>query len=413
MTPEPGSDESRTTCHHGRRASRRDPPRPVVAAFDVDGTVTNGDCVVPFLRRVAGTPRIAGGLLRRCVPFLAALARRDRDRVKALASHAAFAGRPISDIEQHGVGLRRRDRRPAPPARHGRPDRVAPRSRPHDGVRVGVATACTCARWPPASAWTTSWRPSWRSRPTVAAPAVSSTATAAGPPRSPACTPGSTSTTAAGRRSSCGPTATRGRPRAARRRRSSRVGQGRRRDRRRPRGPRDGGGRRARPHRPAATVAEERPRLRRARCGRGPRPVGRPVAHAARVRRVLPRGELDLPVERRPRRGGRPHPPDEAPAARRVGDRARPHGQDRRLAPADRRARRRRADRALADRRRRRGVPRRADVVQPVVEARRRARHRDRRVRLRAARRRVARSPSTSRCRTGSCSSRCSGRCSS
>jgi phosphatidylglycerophosphatase C len=80
-----------------------DLPRPVVAAFDVDGTVTTGDCVVPFLRMVAGTPRIAGGLARRGGPFLAALARADRDRVKALASQAAFAGRPIGHIEQQGV----------------------------------------------------------------------------------------------------------------------------------------------------------------------------------------------------------------------------------------------------------------------------------------------------------------------
>ena len=84
------------TCHRpaaGRPATMAavpepgDLPRPVVAAFDVDGTVTIGDCVVPFLRMVAGTPRVAGGhAAPRSVPFLAALAHRDRDRVKALAS---------------------------------------------------------------------------------------------------------------------------------------------------------------------------------------------------------------------------------------------------------------------------------------------------------------------------------------
>ena len=36
----------------------------VVAAFDVDGTLTTRDCVVPFLRRVAGT----AGLRRRSRP---------------------------------------------------------------------------------------------------------------------------------------------------------------------------------------------------------------------------------------------------------------------------------------------------------------------------------------------------------
>ena len=32
---------------------------PVVAAFDVDGTLTVRDCVVPFLRHVAGTVPVA------------------------------------------------------------------------------------------------------------------------------------------------------------------------------------------------------------------------------------------------------------------------------------------------------------------------------------------------------------------
>ena len=77
-------------------------PRPVVAAFDVDGTLTRHDCVVPFVRRVAGVPRVALGLLARFGPVVAALARRDRDRFKALASHAAFAGRPADAVERAG-----------------------------------------------------------------------------------------------------------------------------------------------------------------------------------------------------------------------------------------------------------------------------------------------------------------------
>jgi phosphatidylglycerophosphatase C len=79
--------------------------RPVVAAFDVDGTLTRDDCVVPFLRRVAGAPRVALGLLVRCGPVVAALARRDRDRFKELATHAAFAGRPVAAVEQAGTEL--------------------------------------------------------------------------------------------------------------------------------------------------------------------------------------------------------------------------------------------------------------------------------------------------------------------
>ena len=45
------------------RSQRRDGERlTVVAAFDVDGTVTTRDCVVPFLRRVAGTAPMAARL---------------------------------------------------------------------------------------------------------------------------------------------------------------------------------------------------------------------------------------------------------------------------------------------------------------------------------------------------------------
>ena len=45
----------------------------VVAAFDVDGTLTTRDCVVPFLRLVGGTARLAARLAlaaRRVVPAL-------------------------------------------------------------------------------------------------------------------------------------------------------------------------------------------------------------------------------------------------------------------------------------------------------------------------------------------------------
>lgn len=83
----------------------RDLPRRVVAAFDVDGTVTTRDCVVPFLRRVGGARRMAVGLLGRSGPVLAALARRDRDRCKALLSHAVFAGRSAGEVEHVGAAF--------------------------------------------------------------------------------------------------------------------------------------------------------------------------------------------------------------------------------------------------------------------------------------------------------------------
>jgi phosphatidylglycerophosphatase C len=71
----------------------------VVAAFDVDGTVTTRDCVVPFLRRVAGTAAMAGRLATRSHRLLPALARRDRDALKAEATRAIFTGRPIAEVD--------------------------------------------------------------------------------------------------------------------------------------------------------------------------------------------------------------------------------------------------------------------------------------------------------------------------
>lgn len=69
-----------------------------VVAFDVDGTVTSRDCVVPFLRRVGGTSRIVAGLGRRPLALAGAAARRDRDRLKALATSAALRGRVAAEV---------------------------------------------------------------------------------------------------------------------------------------------------------------------------------------------------------------------------------------------------------------------------------------------------------------------------
>ncbi|MFV0308454.1 MAG: 3-phosphoshikimate 1-carboxyvinyltransferase [Desertimonas sp.] len=71
----------------------------VVAAFDVDGTLTTADCVVPFLRLVDGTGPLIGGVARQGRRALGALARRDRDAIKSIAAEAAFAGRPMAQIE--------------------------------------------------------------------------------------------------------------------------------------------------------------------------------------------------------------------------------------------------------------------------------------------------------------------------
>lgn len=73
--------------------------RAVVVAFDVDGTVTTRDCVVPFLRQVAGTTQLVLRLARSARRLVPAAARRDRDALKALAARAAFAGRPIGEVQ--------------------------------------------------------------------------------------------------------------------------------------------------------------------------------------------------------------------------------------------------------------------------------------------------------------------------
>jgi phosphatidylglycerophosphatase C len=78
--------------HHG----------PTVAAFDVDGTLTTRDCVVPFLQQLGGRARLTAGVLAQPVGLANAIIRRDRDRFKALAVRAAFAGRLASVVD--GLG---------------------------------------------------------------------------------------------------------------------------------------------------------------------------------------------------------------------------------------------------------------------------------------------------------------------
>lgn len=75
----------------------------VVAAFDVDGTLTTTDTFLPFLRSVLG-PAASVMTALWCAPLAAAVAVRlaSRDRLKAMACDAAFAGRRVDDIESLG-----------------------------------------------------------------------------------------------------------------------------------------------------------------------------------------------------------------------------------------------------------------------------------------------------------------------
>ncbi|MGA0116911.1 MAG: HAD-IB family hydrolase [Ilumatobacteraceae bacterium] len=75
----------------------------VVAAFDVDNTLTVRDCVVPFMQRIAG--RL--GFLKACVsrPLVVGkmVMARDRDALKAHFIHQVFAGKDVEHVTQQGV----------------------------------------------------------------------------------------------------------------------------------------------------------------------------------------------------------------------------------------------------------------------------------------------------------------------
>lgn len=78
--------------------TRESPSRPtVVAAFDVDNTLTTRDCVIPFLRRVGGR-RFVVRLALHGPRIVVAAAGRRRDRIKVLATRAAVRGRPHDEI---------------------------------------------------------------------------------------------------------------------------------------------------------------------------------------------------------------------------------------------------------------------------------------------------------------------------
>jgi phosphatidylglycerophosphatase C len=70
-----------------------------IAAFDVDGTLTRRDCVVPFMREIAGTPVVVSRLLRAPARLGSAAWRRDRDDLKAMSAGAAFRGVAFTDLQ--------------------------------------------------------------------------------------------------------------------------------------------------------------------------------------------------------------------------------------------------------------------------------------------------------------------------
>jgi phosphatidylglycerophosphatase C len=76
--------------------------RPIrsVAAFDLDGTLTTRDCVVPFLRRVAGTGVLVTRMLGHPVGLAGAGLRRDRDALKSASVAGAFTGQHADEVQR-------------------------------------------------------------------------------------------------------------------------------------------------------------------------------------------------------------------------------------------------------------------------------------------------------------------------
>ena len=74
-----------------------------VVLFDVDKTLTVRDCVIPFLRRVAGTPRLLLGVLRRWRPIVRACAKRDRNILKEHFARIVFTGKSVDEVDSLGI----------------------------------------------------------------------------------------------------------------------------------------------------------------------------------------------------------------------------------------------------------------------------------------------------------------------
>jgi phosphatidylglycerophosphatase C len=77
----------------------------VVAAFDVDNTLTVRDCVVPFMQRISGRIGFATACLSDPVRMTKMVLRRDRDSIKAHFVDKVFAGKNVEDVNQQGVAF--------------------------------------------------------------------------------------------------------------------------------------------------------------------------------------------------------------------------------------------------------------------------------------------------------------------
>jgi phosphatidylglycerophosphatase C len=79
----------------------------IVAAFDLDKTLTSRDCVLPFLWTIGRWKFVFASTYRLPKLVFAAL-RRDRDRAKQILTRSALTGRPIAAVEARAEDFARR-----------------------------------------------------------------------------------------------------------------------------------------------------------------------------------------------------------------------------------------------------------------------------------------------------------------
>ena len=79
------------------------PMNVTVAAFDVDKTLTVRDCVVPFMKSVAGVGRLMKVMFSGLGSTIQSVRRRDRDALKIKFVEGVFSGKDASEIEALGV----------------------------------------------------------------------------------------------------------------------------------------------------------------------------------------------------------------------------------------------------------------------------------------------------------------------
>lgn len=75
----------------------------VVAAFDVDHTLTVRDCVAPFMKKVAGPVRFFLGLISSPLQVVKLVVARNRDGLKKHFIQQYFSGQLVDDVEELGV----------------------------------------------------------------------------------------------------------------------------------------------------------------------------------------------------------------------------------------------------------------------------------------------------------------------